>query len=204
MSPAPSRRSVMSRVILAKPIRLPSSSRMASITTLAKKRDAVLTHPPTFGGESARCGSGCESLFGNAGRAIRRPCRSSEKCRPTISFSAYPLMRWAPAVPARHHPWASSMNQGVVGDGLGKQPELPFALAQRLRRQFLRRDVAADDVDQSVFHGQRPVEPAPRPVLVAKAVFHAHGRHTGGKLLAPRRRMRRVVGMAQLADVHAA
>ncbi len=40
-----SRRSVMSRVTLAKPMSLPSSSRMASITTCAQKRRAVLSDP---------------------------------------------------------------------------------------------------------------------------------------------------------------
>ena len=61
------RRSVRSRVILAKPSSSPCASRIALMTTLAQKRRAVLAHAPAFGFELARLGRRLERRLRHAG-----------------------------------------------------------------------------------------------------------------------------------------
>ena len=64
------RRSVMSRVILAKPIRLPPSPRIALMTTLAQKRDAVLAQSPALHLVFAALGGDGKRPRRDAGRAV--------------------------------------------------------------------------------------------------------------------------------------
>ena len=73
---------------------------------------------------------------------------------------------------------------------------------QRRGRFLLHRDVAAGDIDQAVILGQGPLQPAPRTVFVAKAIFHAYGLHAPRQLRAAGDGVLRVVGMAQIVYMH--
>jgi len=59
----------------------------------------------------------------------------------------------------------------VVGQPLDQQPELPLAFEQLLGRRFLRRDVAADDIDQPLFGRHRPSDAPPASVLVEETIL---------------------------------
>src|SRR5437762_5053356 len=92
-----------------------------------------------------------------------------------FGIARYPLCS---GIPARHYAPCIESDQCVIGRGFCKQSELPLAFAERLRSQLLGGHMAADQIDQSVLYRQRPSEPAPRSVLVAKAVLHADGWNT--------------------------
>ncbi len=115
-----------------------------------------------------------------------------------LGIPLYPLRA---GVPAGHDPVRVQSDQGIIGDRLGEEAELPLTFAQRLCRQFLGRDMTADHIDQPVLRRHCPVDPSPRSVLVAKAVLHADGRNTLGEPLAAGHRMGRIVGVPQLADM---
>jgi hypothetical protein len=89
-----------------------------------------------------------------------------------FGVALYPLRA---GIPARHHALRIESDQCVIGRGFREQSELPLALAERLCSQFLGSHVTADQVDQSVLCRQRPSEPTPRAVLMAKAVLHTYG-----------------------------
>ena len=116
----------------------------------------------------------------------------------TFGIALYPLRS---GIPARYYTVRIEPDQCVIGRGFRKQSELPFAFAQRLGRQLFRRHVTADQIDQSILGGQRPSDPAPGAVLVAKPVFHSHRRDTLGEPLAAGHRVAGIVRMSQLADV---
>src|SRR5712672_1868427 len=142
-----------------------------------------------------------ESAFRSTCRPIRRGIETREMVADDFVFGIafYPLRS---GIPARHHPPGIESDQCVIGSGFCKQSELPLAFTQRLRGQFLGGHVAANQIDQSVLYRQRPSEPAPRAVLVAKAVLYADGWNTLGEPSATGHRVSRVVGMPELADMH--
>ena len=78
----------------------------------------------------------------------------------------------------------------------------PLRLLERGGGFPLGGDMAAHHIEQAVIFRQRPLQPAPTAVLVAEAIFQAHGRSTPGEPRAPCFRVRRVVRMAQFVHVH--
>src|SRR5262249_35705323 len=115
----------------------------------------------------------------------------------TTSSSPSPL---GTDVPAGDDPARIELEQRVVGHAADEQAELTLALAQPLDSLPLGGDVAADAVDEAVGGGERRLNPAPRAVLVAEAVLHAHGGNALRQALGVGGRG--VVRMAQLAHVH--
>ena len=63
--------------------------------------------------------------------------------------------------------------------------------------------MAAGYVDETLIGCHGPGDPPPRAVTVTETVLDAHGWQTVSQLLAHGDGCRRIVGMTQLADVHA-
>src|ERR1700761_5353556 len=92
---------------------------------------------------------------------------------------------------------------GQLADGIHllQLPQLFFRSPMGICRFLIGGDVPADDIDQSLLGGQRPVDPPIRSVLVAKAVFHAHGAGALGETSPSLMANRRVIRMAQYVDM---
>src|SRR5579885_3126270 len=105
-------------------------------------------------------------------------------------------------IPARHDAARVEHDQRIIGDARGQEMEAPFAVAQLFDRPALVGDVTAGEVDVAGIGGHGPGDPAPGAVLVAEAVFHAHGGHALRQPGAAGDRRRRVLGVAQFAHVH--
>jgi hypothetical protein len=166
-----------------------------------KKHRSILANTPTVLFIGARSGSHCKSVFGSTGDPVRRRVKAREMLADNLTFGIA-LNPLRPGIPARHDASRIQSNQCVIARSFRKKPELPFAFVQRLGRQLLGCYVTADQIDQSVLCGERPRDPAPGAVLVAKAVFHADGGNAFGKSLAAGHRMSGVIGVPELADMH--
>ena len=128
-----SRRSVMSRVILAKPIRSPFALRMASIRTLAEKRLAALAHAPGLGFKLAGRGRDRERAVRQAAGAVGFGVELREMPADDfplgIAFDAF-----GAGVPARHVAVRIEHDEGVVD----RRPPSAGAIAARWRADVRR------------------------------------------------------------------
>src|SRR6516164_10246866 len=79
---------------------------------------------------------------------------------------------------------------------------LPLRALERRGSFLLGGHMAAGDIEQALAGGHGPLQPTPRSVLVPETVFHAHGGRAMRELGAAGNRSRRVLEMAQLADMH--
>jgi hypothetical protein len=123
------RRSLMSRVTLAKPISLPFSSRMVSTTTLAQKCvPSFRTRTPSASKRPSRAAVS-KMCLGSP------PARSSGvkkrlKCCPTMRRVALEALR--AGIPVRHDPIGIEHVNGVVGDAFDEKLEAALAGGQIL------------------------------------------------------------------------
>ena len=79
---------------------------------------------------------------------------------------------------------------------------LPLRTLERSGCLFFGGDMPAGHIDQAVALGHGPLHPPPRAVLVAEAVFHAHGWRAQREPGAAGDGIRRIVGMTQIAHMH--
>src|SRR6185437_9898572 len=92
----------------------------------------------------------------------------------------------------------------IVDDVLDHQPKLTLTLAQSLRRLPLSGYVAANDINNVVLGAQRPMQPAPRLVLVPKTILQSDRRDACRQTCTLCFRLGRVLRMPQVASMHAA
>src|SRR5215471_16697965 len=122
----------MSRVTLANPIRPPSSSWIASMTTFAQKR-AILAHAPTFGFKSSLPSGDRQGALRDPVLLILRDVKPGEMLTNDLA-RPITLDALGARVPVGDDPLRIEHEDGVVCYALDEQAETAFALAKPIER----------------------------------------------------------------------
>ena len=138
-----SRRSVMSRVILAKPTSVPTSSRIASMTTLAQNAALVAPHAPAFGSILALVGGDLERARRLAALPLLLGVEAAEMLADDLGRRVL-VDALRARVPVGDVAVRIEHEDRVVGDALDEQPKAPFAFHQRLLRLAALGDVVLE------------------------------------------------------------
>jgi hypothetical protein len=116
---------------LAKPIRLPASSRIGSITTLAPEPTAILADAPSLRFKTAFDRGLSERVHGHALPLVLL-CVEAREVLSDDLFAAITLDAFGSAVPSRDSSLRIEHEDRVVLYRLHQQLEMPFAVSQCL------------------------------------------------------------------------